>query len=64
MKFSTEKPNSERDIIILFLDVYNNKKRMIQGNFYIDEGVYYTWDGELVDTAVAWAEVPEIEYII
>ena len=61
MKFSTVNPDTERGILILCND--GERNYMVQGQFYIDEDDYYTHDGETLEGVIAWAELPEIEYI-
>ncbi len=61
MKFSTVNPDSERGIIILCND--GESDYMIQGQFYVEEDDYYTHDGEILENALGWAELPEVEYI-
>ena len=61
MQFFTEKPNTERTILILCND--GNNKYLIQGHFYIEEGDYYNYEGELLSNAICWAEMPKIDHI-
>ena len=61
MKFNHSNPVNEDNILILCAnDEYNY---IVQGHFYIDEDDYYGHDGEFLNNAIAWAKMPEIEFI-
>ena len=57
MIFTEDKPSHEDSVLVM-----NDDKSIIQGRFYHDEDDYYTEDGELIESAIGHAEIPEITW--
>lgn len=56
MKFNRDTPSHEGSVLLLTGDGY-----IVEGNYYFSERDYYTYDGELIEDAMGWSEVPIVD---
>lgn len=58
MIFKTEKPENEDSVLIV-----DSEMNLIQGRYYLDDGGdYYDENGELIENALGWTELPTIVF--
>ncbi len=57
MIFTTSTPSDERAVLVVTGDM-----KLIQGHWYDEEDDYYDDEGELLENALGWAELPTIEF--
>lgn len=58
MLFKEETPNHEESVLVMTKD-----KTIVQGRFYNDEDDFYTEDGELIEGALGYADMPCISWV-
>tara|TARA_R110000787_G_scaffold247186_1_gene352817 strand:+ start:304 stop:480 length:177 start_codon:yes stop_codon:yes gene_type:complete len=57
MIFNRSAPSDERAVLVVTIDM-----KLIQGHWYDEEDDYYDDEGELLECALGWAELPVIEF--